>query len=326
MTAGVFRELYPPIEPYITHRLSVSKIHDLYIEECGDPDGIPVVFLHGGPGGGISPDFRRFFDPAVYRIVLFDQRGSGKSTPLGELRENTTQRLVADIERVRKQLGIRRWLVFGGSWGTALALAYAIAHTQRVTGLILRGIFFGDDEWKRFFFGGEGLQAIFSDEWERFILEVPHGERDDLFAAYYRLLTSDDGAVRSRAAAAWNRYEDMTSQVVLPADYVGDYDSPGSEALARIECHYFLHNCFLEENELLSGAGRVLTDIPTIIVQGRYDMVTPCSAAFRLSRVLPKAQFILVQNEGHWSMQPGIRTALLNSTDALGQIALGKKK
>lgn len=319
------RKLWPEIEPYCTHRLQVSKLHNIYVEECGNVNGTPVIVLHGGPGSGSYPDLRRFFDPTKYHIILFDQRGAGKSTPLGELNENTTQDLVSDIECIRKKLSITKWLVFGGSWGSTLALAYAIAHPAKVTGLVLRGIFLGDEEWRRFFFEGEGLQAIFPDEYERFMFEVPFGQNDDVIAAYHRLLTSEDGEVRKRATEAWCRYEEMTSQVVLPPDYECEPYSLELEALARIECHYFLHHCFLKRGELLLGA-KVLANIPTIIVQGRYDMVTPCSAAFRLLRVLPKAKFILVQNEGHWSMQPGIQTALLNATDEIVKFAPTKKK
>ncbi len=319
-----FRKLYPAIEPFAAHQVAVSNIHTLYVEESGNPEGIPVVFLHGGPGGGVSPSYRQFFDPSQYRIILFDQRGAGKSTPLGELRENTTQDLVSDIEYLRKKLGVKKWLVFGGSWGSTLALAYAIAHPTKVTGLVLRGVFLADEEWRKFFFEGEGLQAIFPDEWERFNAVIPFGQHDDVIAAYHRLLNHEDPAVRRPAVQAWNRFEVMTSQVLLPHNYVCEPYSSSLEAIARIECHYFLNNCFLKRNELLLGA-KVLVDIPTVIVQGRYDMVTPCSAAFRLAHVLHKAKFILVQNEGHWSMQPGIRTALLHTTDALA-IHLTKKK
>ncbi|HET7587072.1 MAG TPA: prolyl aminopeptidase [Gammaproteobacteria bacterium] len=310
------RDFYPAIEPYNTCRIQVSDIHNLYVEECGSADGIPIVFLHGGPGGGIEAKNRRFFDPERFRIVLFDQRGAGRSTPHAELTDNDTQALVGDIETVRETLGIDRWAVFGGSWGSTLALAYAEAHPDRVVDLILRGIFLcrrSDLEW----FYQEGASHIFPDHFEDFLAPIPEAERGDMMQAYYRRLTDDDPEVRHRAAEAWSLWEGRCSTLLPNDDVVSFFSNPDvALAIARIECHYFVNDIFMRPNQLIEEAGR-LADIPGTIVQGRYDVVCPADGAWALHRAWPKARFEFVADAGHASTEPGIRTALLNATDAL---------
>ncbi|HET7569134.1 MAG TPA: prolyl aminopeptidase [Gammaproteobacteria bacterium] len=310
------RDLYPAIEPYDTRRLQVSDIHNLYVEECGNPHGIPIVSLHGGPGGGCEARNRRYFDPQRFRIVLFDQRGSGRSTPHAELTDNNTQALVSDIETVREMLGIDRWAVFGGSWGSTLALAYAEAHPDRVLDLTLRGIFLcrrSDLEW----FYQEGASHIFPDYFEDFLAPVPAAERGDMMQAYYRRLTAEDPEIRHRAAKAWSLWEGRCS-TLLPSDEVVSFfsDPDIALAIARIECHYFVNNIFMRPNQLIEEADR-LADIPGVIVQGRYDVVCPSDGAWALHRAWPKARFEFVGDAGHASSEPGIQTALLNATDAL---------
>jgi proline iminopeptidase len=309
------RELYPPIEPFATGRLQVSPIHNLYFEECGNPQGQPVVFLHGGPGGGIVPEYRRFFDPAAYRIVLFDQRGAGKSTPHAELRENTTWDLVADIERLREHLGIERWMVFGGSWGSTLSLAYAETHPERVTALVLRGIFLcrrKELEW----FYQYGTNAIFPDVWEEFERVIPEAERGNMMQAYYKRLTSDDKQVRLEAARAWSVWEGSTSKLFPDPHLIEDFSQDEfALAFARIECHYFVNNIFMpSENYLLENVQRI-RHIPTVIVQGRYDVVCPMMSAWDLHRAFPEAEFHIVPDAGHSALEKGISSALVEATD-----------
>ena len=306
--------LYPEIEPFTTGRLRVSELHDLYYEQAGNPDGKPAVFLHGGPGGGIEPSYRRYFDPQRYRIVLFDQRGSGRSTPHASIEENTTQNLVSDIERLRETLGIERWLVFGGSWGSTLALAYAEAHPDRVTELVLRGIFLlrrQEIEW----FYQRGAGAIFPEAWERFLEPIAEGERDDLLHAYHRRLTSDDAKLRSRAARAWSVWEGSTSRLFFDPSLIERFGAEDfAEAFARIECHYFVNGGFLREGQLLEDASR-LRAIPTVIVQGRYDVVCPMESAWALHKALPEAELVIVPDAGHSMREPGIAEALVRATD-----------
>ncbi|MCC6552493.1 MAG: prolyl aminopeptidase [Polyangiaceae bacterium] len=309
------RTLYPEIEPNTTGRLRVSDIHELYYEESGNPEGKPVVFVHGGPGGGTDPKQRRFFDPAAYRIVLFDQRGCGKSTPHASLDENTTWHLIADMERLREHLGVERWMVFGGSWGSTLALAYAEEHPDRVTELVLRGIFLlrkQEIDW----FYQRGAGAIFPDAWEGYLAPIPEEERGDLLAAYHRRLTSPDPEVRRVAAKAWSVWEGRTSCLAPNEELIKK--TSGDEfaiAFARIECHYFTNGGFFgSDGYLLENVGRI-RHIPTVIVQGRYDVVCPAESAWALSRAFPEADLRIVPDAGHSAMEPGITHELIEATD-----------
>ena len=307
--------LYPEIVPVRSGRLKVSDLHELYYEECGSPSGKPVVMLHGGPGGGVTPIMRRYHDPRLYRIVLFDQRGCGRSTPHASLEENTTWDLVDDIERLRIHLGIERWQVFGGSWGSTLALAYAQTHPERVTELVLRGIFtFRQSEldWLYRF----GASAIFPDKWEEFLAPIPEEERDDLVAAYHRRLTGDDRAEQLRAAKAWSKWEAETV-TLLPSPEVIDTHT-GDDfaiAIARIENHYMINKGWIEEGALIDGARR-LAGIPGVIVQGRHDCCTPPAAAWDLHKAWPEAELHIVPDGGHLFNEPGILDGLVRATDA----------
>jgi proline iminopeptidase len=309
------RELYPPIDAFASERLAVSPLHTIHVEQVGNPDGLPAVFLHGGPGGGLDPAYRRYFDPARWRLVLFDQRGSGQSTPHAELRENTTWELVADIERIRERLGIEGWLVFGGSWGSTLALAYAQAHPERVTGLVLRGIFLLRRAELLWFYQ-EGASWLFPDAWEEFLRPIPAVERGDLMSAYHRRLTSDDAAVRAEAARAWSIWEGSTSRLHVDPDYIARFgEDRFAEAFARIESHYFVHGGFFRsDGQLLDDAHR-LADIPGVIVQGRYDVVCPMASAWELHRRWPASKLIVVPDAGHSIKEPGIVSALVEATD-----------
>ena len=293
----------------------VSDIHALYYEQCGNPAGQPVVFLHGGPGGGISPGYRQFFDPAHYRVILFDQRGAGRSTPHAELRENTTWDLVADIERLREHFKIERWQVFGGSWGSTLALAYAEAHPDRVTALILRGIFLCRPKEINWFYQ-KGADAIFPDVWEEYERVIPEAERVDMLAAYHRRLTGADEQVRLEAARAWSVWEGSTSKLVPDPGLIEHFgEAHLALAMARIECHYFMHNAFFEtENYLIENVGKI-RNIPAVIVQGRYDVVCPMMSAWDLHKAWPEAELRIVPDAGHSAMEKGIISALVEATD-----------
>jgi len=305
--------LYPEIEPFGSGMLELDGLHRMYWEQSGNPAGVPVVFLHGGPGAGSAPAHRRFFDPAHYRIVIFDQRGAGRSTPLGELRDNTTPHLVADIERLRAHLGIERWLVFGGSWGSTLALAYGEAHPERCTGLILRGIFLCRQSEITWFL--YGLRNLFPEAWQAFAGAIPENERGDLLTAYYRRLTDPDPTVHMPAARAWSIYEGSCSTLLPSAEtvayFAGDVVALG---LARIEAHYFSHNIFLPENSLLNNISRV-RNIPAVIVQGRYDAVCPIVSADDVHRAWPEAEYIIVPGAGHSAWEPGICAELVKATE-----------
>jgi len=307
------RGLYPEIEPTRRWRLAVDEPHELYIEECGNPDGIPVLFLHGGPGAGCVPYHRRFFDPAVYRIILFDQRGAGQSTPHAELEGNTSQALVADIEAIREKLAIEQWLVFGGSWGSTLALLYAQAHSTRVSGLILRGIFLCRPEDIQWFYQ-HGASRIFPEYWEQYLTPVAEAERSDMVSAYYRLLTSDDEPTRLEAARAWSLWEGHTISL-LPCKETEQTFAAAKFALAmaRIECHYFMNQSFLEDNQILNNIGKI-ADIPAIIVHGRYDVVCPVDQALALHAAWPQAELQVIANAGHAASEPGIIDALVSAT------------
>ena len=306
--------LFPELDPYRSFRLPVSDLHTLHVEESGNPDGAPVLFLHGGPGAGISPIHRRFFDPAFWRVVLFDQRGSGRSEPLGELTENTTWDLVADAERIRVHLGIPKWLVFGGSWGSTLALAYAETHPERVAGLILRGIFLGrkaEIDWTFV----DGMRRIEPEGWNAFVEPLTPRERGSIVRAYYRRLTSANPAMRREAALAWNRYETHASRLVPVDEPVAEEDVPKEIALARIEALYFLNGCFLKSDDQLLRDAERLRRIPGVIVQGRYDLVCPIQSAWDLHRAWPEAQLVVVQTAGHAADEPGIAAALVAATE-----------
>ncbi len=315
--AGTRRRLYPPLRPYRTGRLRVSDLHEIYFEESGNPEGKPALFLHGGPGGGTDPKMRRFFDPARYRIVLLDQRGCGKSRPHAALAENTTWHLVEDIERLREHLGIPRWLVFGGSWGSTLALAYAETHPARVTELVLRGIFLlrrWELEW--FYQSPGGAAALFPDLWERYIEPIPAAERGDMMRAYYARLTSEQPAMRAHAAQIWSSWEGATSYLRTSADYVAKFASgPYAEAFARIECHYFVNGGFFHsDGQLLENVERI-RHIPAVIVQGRYDVVCPMRSAWDLHRAWPEADLRIVPDAGHSAFEKGNLHELVSATD-----------
>jgi proline iminopeptidase len=307
--------LYPDLSAYDSGMLQVDPVHRIYYEQSGNPQGQPAVFLHGGPGSGTGPRMRRFFDPATYRIVLFDQRGSGLSTPHASLEANTTWDLVADIERLRTHLGIERWLVFGGSWGSTLALAYAQKHPQRVSALVLRGIFLLR-RWELEWFYQDGCSALFPDLWRDFLAPIPVAERGDLMSAYHRRLTAPDAAVRVAAARAWSIWEARTSFLRENAESVASFDSDERAlAFARIECHYFVHGGFFECDGQLLRDAHLLHGIPGTIVQGRYDVVCPARSAWDLHQAWPQSQLCIVPEAGHSAFEPGIARELVAATD-----------
>jgi proline iminopeptidase len=312
---SVPRGAYPPIDPYRTGRLEVSDLHEIYFEECGNARGEPAVILHGGPGGGANPGMRRLHDPDRYRIVLFDQRGCGRSTPHACLEENTTWDLVADIERLRVRLGIERWQVFGGSWGSTLALAYAERHPERVTALVLRGIFLLRRQELDWFYQ-RGASALYPDAFEDFLAPIPPAERHDMLAAYHRRLTGDDRAVQVEAARAWSQWEGRTISLLENPGRVAAFgEEHYALAFARIEAHYFVHGGFFEtDGQLLRDIGRI-RHIPCIIVHGRYDVVTPVENAWDLARAWPEAELVIVPDAGHAVTEPGITDALIRATD-----------
>jgi proline iminopeptidase len=315
------RDLYPPIEAYDRGRLQVSPVHSLYYEQSGNPRGKPVVFLHGGPGGGTDPKMRRFFDPKRYRIILFDQRGCGQSTPHASLLDNTTWHLVDDIEALRRHLGIDRWQVFGGSWGSTLALAYAETHPRRVTELVLRGIFMlrrWELEW--FYQSPGGAAALFPDLWEAYVAPIPKAERGDMMAAYYRRLTGRNRQTMLKAARAWSIWEGATSFLRANPNYVAQLEAPDvAAAFARIECHYFVNRGFFRCDEQLLEDVRRIRRIPTVIVQGRYDVVCPARSAWDLHRAWPEADLRIVPDAGHSAFEPGMVHELVAATDRFGR-------
>ena len=312
------RTFYDEIEPYDTGHIRVSDVHELYYEQCGTPNGKPVVFLHGGPGAGLIPDYRRFFDPAAYRVILFEQRGSGRSRPHASLDDNTTWHLVADIEKIREEFGIDQWLVFGGSWGSTLSLAYAVTHPERVRGLVLRGIFLCRPKEIRWFYEeGLGASAIYPDNWEEYLTIIPEAERGDLIGAYYRRLTSDDESTRFEAAKAWATWEGSALKLLPDQKVIDDFTEPDKAiAVARIECHYFVNNCFFEtDNYLLEHLERI-RHIPAVIVHGRYDVICPVMNAWDLHRAWPEATLNIIPDAGHAATEPGITDALVRATDS----------
>lgn len=306
--------LYPDIDPYARHRLAVDEPHELYLEESGNPDGIPVLVVHGGPGGGCEDYHRRFFDAERFRIILMDQRGAGRSTPLAELEGNSTDTLVQDMETIRQFLGIDRWLLFGGSWGSTLSLVYAEAYPERVLGLVLRGIFLcrpRDIQW----FYQEGASRVFPDYWQDFLAPIPEDERHDMVTAYYRRLTSANELEQIQAAKAWSIWEGRCATLHPNPKVVEHFGHPHvAIALARIECHYFMNNAFLEPDQIVRDAGR-LADIPGVIVHGRYDMVCPLDNALALHQAWPEAELHIIRDAGHSASEPAIVDALLRGVE-----------
>jgi proline iminopeptidase len=321
MTQTERRGLYPPIEPFRTGFLRVSDVHEIYFEESGNPDGKPVVFLHGGPGGGTDPKMRTFFNPQVYRIVLFDQRGCGKSRPAASLVDNTTWHLVDDMERLREHLGIKRWQLFGGSWGSTLALAYAETHPDRVTELVLRGIFLirkWEIDW--FYQNPDGTGALYPDLWQQYAATIPEAERSDMVRAYYERLTSDDPKVMRQAAKTWSIWEGATSFLRLNPDYVAKFQEDDyAAAFARIECHYFINNGFFKtDGQLIENVGKI-RHIPAVIVQGRYDVVCPMKTAWDLHCAWPEADLRIVPDAGHSAFELGNIHELVTATDRFAE-------
>lgn len=308
--------LYPEIEPYARHRLAVDHPHELYLEESGNPDGIPVIVVHGGPGGGCEDYHRRFFDAERFRIILLDQRGAGRSTPLAELEGNSTDKLVEDLEAVRHFLGIDRWLLFGGSWGSTLSLVYAETHPDRVLGLVLRGIFLcrlRDIHW----FYQDGASRVFPDYWQDYLAQIPEVERDDMVAAYYRRLTSANELEQIQAAKAWSVWEGRCATLHPNPKVVEHFGHPHvAIALARIECHYFMNNSFLEPDQIVRDASR-LKNIPGVIVHGRYDMVCPLDNALALSKAWPEAELQIIRDAGHSASEPAIVDALMRGVESV---------
>lgn len=304
--------LYPRIKPYATHQLKVDSPHILHVEEAGEPDGIPILFVHGGPGAGCMPYHRTFFDPEQYRIILFDQRGCGRSIPHAELDENHTQALVEDMERIRKFLGVDKWILFGGSWGSTLSLVYAQTYPQSVLGMILRGIFLcrrSEIEW---FYQG-GAAKIFPDHWQEFISIIPENERNNMVAAYYKRLTGENELARMAAAKAWARWEGQTSTLQPNKTVISSYTEPYTAmSLSRIECHYFMNDSFLEPNQILNNMASI-KDIPGVIVQGRYDIVCPMESAWELHQSWPSSELLIVE-AGHSATEQATVDALVRST------------
>ncbi len=310
------RDLYPYIEPYKTHHFDVESPHRLYVEESGNPKGLPVVFLHGGPGAGTGSYHRSFFDPERYRIILFDQRGCGKSTPHAELHSNNTQALVQDMDLIRETLGIERWVVFGGSWGSTLALVYAETHSERVQGLVLRGIFMCREKEIEWLYQN-GASKLFPDYWEGYQRPIPEAERTDMVRAYYKRLTGDNEIERMGAAKAWSIWEARCA-TLKPSEKVVDHfaDPFTALSLARIECHYFINNGFLVKDQILNNASK-LQDIPGVIVQGRYDVVCPVESAWELHKAWSRSELKIIDDAGHSASEPSIASALLDATDMM---------
>lgn len=314
------KQLYPKIEPYNQFDLKVSDLHTIHIEESGNINGKPVIFLHGGPGGGIEPVYRQYFDPEKWRIIVFDQRGCGQSTPHAELQENTTWDLIADIEKIRQHLEIDKWVVFGGSWGSTLTLSYAITHPDRCKALVLRGIFMIRKKEINWFYQ-DGTSNIYPDAWEHYLRPIPEDERHNLVAAYYKRLTSNDDSVRIEAAKAWSIWEASTSKLIQSEESIHAFeDAKVAEAFARIECHYFTNRGFFDTDEWLLENVDKIRHIPTVIVQGRYDIVCPMISAWELHRAFPEADFEIVQDAGHSMTEKGIAAKLVEYTDKFSDL------
>ncbi|MEO1015960.1 MAG: prolyl aminopeptidase [Pseudomonadota bacterium] len=308
-------DLHSPLEPHLTGMLPVSDVHTIYYEVSGNPAGKPVIVCHGGPGGGATASMRRYFDPEKYRIILFDQRGCGRSTPKAELRGNDTWSLIEDMERLRVELGVERWQVFGGSWGSTLALAYAQTHPDRATELVLRGIFMLRRAELLWFYQ-EGANWIYPDAWEAFVAPIPEAERGDMIAAYYRRLTGDDAAKKAECAKAWSVWEGGTVSLEPSMERIRSFSSEAfAIAFARIECHYFVNGGFFESDDQLLRRVDRIRHIPATIVQGRYDVVTPMKSAWELHRAWPEAEFKVIPDAGHAASEPGVIDALVRATD-----------
>ena len=309
-------ELFPAIHENKHFYLPVDDLHEIYVEECGDENGIPVVFLHGGPGAGCEAYHRQLFDPEKYRIILFDQRGCGRSKPHAELQQNTTQHLISDIEKIRKYLEIDKWVVAGGSWGSTLALAYAEAHPETVSGMIIRGIYFCTEKEIQWFYQ-EGTSQFFPDYWQDFIAPIPLSEQDDLLHAYHRRLTGNNEIARMQAAKAWSLWEARTASLRPHNRLIEHFSNPHTAlSLATLEAHYFVNNAFLEENQLLNNADRLI-DIPCYIIHGRYDMICPVEQAYALHQKLPLSELFIVQGAGHAASEAGIRAALIEASNKI---------
>ena len=310
-------KLYPKIQPYNKFKLKVSTLHNIYVEESGNPSGQPIIFLHGGPGGGIEPIYRQYFNPDKWRIIMFDQRGCGKSTPHAELEENTTWDLVGDIEKIRQKLTIDKWVIFGGSWGSTLSLAYAIKHAHRCSELILRGIFLLRKKELHWFYQ-EGCNFLFPDIWENYVAPIDLNERNDFIKAYYKRLTSTNKAIRIEAAKAWSKWEAATSRLLQKNQSLHSFDDEKkAEAFARIECHYFINGAFFDdENWILKNINKI-KEIPIHIVHGRYDVVCPIMSAWELKRALPDSNFYIINDAGHSMLENGIRKKLIEITDSI---------
>jgi proline iminopeptidase len=311
MRSDLRAELYPALEPYDQGMLALDDVHTMYWETCGNPLGVPVLFLHGGPGGGCSVEHRRFFDPEVFRIVLFDQRGAGNSTPLGEALDNTTRHLVRDVETLRDYLGVKKWLVFGGSWGSTLALAYGQAHPERCLGFVLRGVFLGRPHEIQWFL--YGLRQVFPEAWRRFAGMLPEAERNDLLGGYLKRLFNDDARVHVPFARAWSEYEASCS-TLLPNPEAARQHTEESIGLARLEAHYFVHECFLSTEQLLTDLHRIC-HLPASIVHGRYDMICPIASADELARAWPDARYEVVPDGGHSVWEPPVRAAVVREVE-----------
>ena len=309
------KKLYPPVEPFNTFYLNVSSIHTIFVEESGNPNGKPVIFLHGGPGGGIEPIYRQYFNPKKWRIIIFDQRGCGKSIPHAELKENTTWDLVEDIEKIREYLKIKSWVVFGGSWGSTLSLTYAIKHSNRCKGLILRGIFLLRKLEINWFYQ-EGCSYIYPDAWEEYLAVIPKNKRNNLVKAYYEKLTSSNVKSRIEAAKAWSKWEASTSKLIQNKKSLHHFDNEKvAEAFARIECHYFINRGFFDSDTWILDNVSKIQHIPNIIIQGRYDVVCPMKSAWDLHQKWEKSNLIIVPDSGHSMLEKGIQEKLINYTD-----------
>jgi len=310
------KPLYPPIEPHFTTMLDVGDGHQVYVEECGREDGLPALALHGGPGGGSSPLMRRFFDPKRFKTVLFDQRGCGRSVPFSDLSANTTAHLIDDIEKIRQLRGIEKWVVYGGSWGSTLALAYARAHPDRIHGLILRGVFLGSQAELDWFYR-DGANVLFPDAWDQLTLRLTSEEREDVLAAYHKRLLSDDITARTRDADAWASWE--TALIALTESGPAPASDPRNDAIARIETHYFVNKCFFERDaELLLDVDRY-NHLPGVIIQGRYDVITPARTSWALSKAWPKADYEFIPDAGHSAAEPGVADAIMRAADAFAR-------
>ena len=313
-------ELFPNIEPFNTFHLPVSDLHTIYVEESGNKNGKPVIFLHGGPGGGVDPKYRRYFNPDKWRIIMFDQRGCGKSTPFAELKENTTWDLVDDIEKIRNHLSIDNWVVFGGSWGSTLSLAYSQTYPNSCKGLILRGIFLvrkKEIDW----FYQEGANNIFPDRWESFLAPIPVKKRDNLMQAYYEFLTGDDHSKKIEAAKAWSTWEGSTVRLMQDENFISDFsDEKFAEAFARIECHYFMNNCWFNSNNHLIENVDKIRHIPGVIIHGRYDIICPVVQAWDLHQAWPEADLHIIPDAGHSIFEEGIKDKILEYTEKFSNL------